>query len=191
MRHTILEREFFARPALQVAKELLGKHLVRQVDGERIAVMIDETEAYVGPHDLACHASRGLTPRTAVMFGPPGFWYVYFCYGMHWMLNIVTERNGYPAAVLLRGAGEWNGPARLTKALRIDKQLNATRAEPAAGLWIEDWGIVTLPRRIERTPRIGVDYAGQWAAKPYRFLLKPGAQRKSGTRRSRVRSSQA
>jgi len=170
---TVLERGFFSRPALVVARELLGKYLVRELDGHQIAAMICETEAYVGPHDLACHASKGRTARTEIMFGPAGYWYVYFIYGIHWMLNAVTNDEGHPAAVLIRGAGEWIGPARLTKALSIDKNLNCREAAPAAGLWVEDRGVVIPRRKIERTPRIGVDYAGPWAAKPYRFVVDP------------------
>jgi DNA-3-methyladenine glycosylase len=156
-----------------VARELLGKYLVRRIGGDVVAAPIIETEAYVGPHDLACHGSKGRTPRTEVMFGPGGHWYVYFIYGIHWMLNAVTDDEGYPAAVLVRGAGAWSGPARLTKALAIDKRLNAQAIAPASGLWIEDRG--ERPRRgqVRRTPRIGVDYAGAWAAKPYRFVIEP------------------
>jgi DNA-3-methyladenine glycosylase len=168
-----LAADFFARPALVVARELLGKHLVRRIGAKEIAVPILETEAYVGPHDLACHGSKGRTARTAVMFGPAGYWYVYFIYGMHWMLNAVTDVEGHPAAVLVRGAGEWNGPARLTKALRIDKSLNAASIARESNLWIEDRGLRIPPRRVERTPRIGVDYAGPWAGKPYRFVVVP------------------
>jgi DNA-3-methyladenine glycosylase len=166
-----LERGFFARPALVVARELIGKSLVRRIDGREIAAVINETEAYIGPHDLACHGSKGRTGRTEVMFGPAGHWYVYFIYGIHWMLNVVTDDVGHPAAVLLRGAGEWAGPARLTKALSIDKRFNGLAAEPGEALWIEDRGLKIARSRIKRTPRIGVDYAGKWAAKPYRFLL--------------------
>jgi DNA-3-methyladenine glycosylase len=168
---TILQRDFFARPALTVAPDMIGKFLVRRIGRREIALPITETEAYVGPHDLACHGSKGRTPRTEVMFGPPGHWYVYFIYGIHWMLNAVTGDEGYPAAVLVRGAGDWGGPARLTKALAIDKSFNARPIAPDATLWLEDRGL-TIPRhRIRRAPRIGVDYSGPWAAKPYRFLL--------------------
>jgi DNA-3-methyladenine glycosylase len=173
MRHTVLDEKFFARPALVVARELLGKYLVRSESGRAIAAQIHETEAYIGPHDLACHAAKGNTPRTAVMFGPAGRWYVYFIYGIHWMLNVVTESEGFPAAVLLRGAGDWNGPARLTKGLDIDRRFNGAQATRASGLWIEDRGETILRSQVRRTPRIGVDYAGPWAAKPYRFLLAP------------------
>jgi DNA-3-methyladenine glycosylase len=167
----VLERGFFARPALVVARELIGKHLVRRIGKREIALAINETEAYVGPHDLACHGSKGRTARTDVMFGPPGHWYVYFVYGMHWMLNAVTDDEGHPAAVLLRGAGQWDGPAKLTKALEIDKRFNTSAIEADSGLWIEDRGLVIPARNVRRTPRIGVDYSGPWAAKPYRFVV--------------------
>ncbi len=169
----VLEAGFFARPALAVAKELLGKHLVLRSGPTETAVPITETEAYIGPHDLACHGSKGRTARTEVLFGPPGCWYVYFVYGIHWMLNIVTHKDDYPSAVLLRGAGPWVGPARLTKALAIDKRFNAQRAARSTGLWIEDRGYRVPKARLARTPRIGVDYAGAWAAKPYRFVISP------------------
>ncbi len=169
----VLSTDFFARPALRVARDLLGKVLVRRRGHVETRVVITETEAYVGPHDLACHASKGHTPRTSVMFGQAGTWYVYFCYGIHWMLNVVTNDEGYPAAVLIRAAGPWNGPARLTKALEIDKRLNAARADLASGLWIEDHGHRISRARIRRTPRIGVDYSGAWAAKPYRYVVSP------------------
>ena len=111
--NSVLDSAFFSRPALVVARELLGKYLVRQLDGEQIAALIHETEAYIGPRDLACHAAKGCTPRTEVMFGPAGRWYVYFIYGIHWMLNVVTEVEGFPAAVLLarRGPVGRTGPA--------------------------------------------------------------------------------
>ena len=122
--------------------------------------MIHEVEAYIGPHDLACHGRFGRTDRTAVMYGPAGYWYVYLCYGMHWMLNIVTDGEDFPAAVLLRGAGEFNGPGKLTKGLQIDKGLNGLPAEKRSGLWIEDREQRPRRSQILRTPRIGVDYAG-------------------------------
>ena len=169
----VLEPSFYARPALLVAQELVGKFLVRRIGGRETSVLITETEAYVGPHDLACHASKGRTVRTEVMFGPGGCWYVYFIYGMHWMLYVVTDSDEYPSAVLLRGAGPWEGPAKLTKALKIDKMFNAKPAAPKSALWIEDRGH-RIPRgQVKRTPRIGVDYSGPWAAKPYRFVIDP------------------
>ncbi|MEX2114151.1 MAG: DNA-3-methyladenine glycosylase [Pirellulales bacterium] len=175
----LLSHDFYARPALAVAKELLGKVLVRRINGQDVTAVIHETEAYIGPHDLACHASKGRTPRTEVMFGPAGHWYVYFIYGIHWMLNVVTGDVDHPAAVLIRGAGDWTGPAKLTKALAIDKGLNGEPSVPTSGLWIEDRGLRIARGRIERTPRIGVDYAGPWAAKPYRFVLAPPVERRA------------
>ncbi|MBI3837171.1 MAG: DNA-3-methyladenine glycosylase [Planctomycetia bacterium] len=173
MNRRVLAPDFFARPALAVAKELIGKYLVRRIGERETSVLITETEAYVGPHDLACHGSKGRTVRTEVMFGPPGCWYVYFIYGIHWMLNVVTDGEGYPSAVLIRAAGPWNGPAKLTKALEINKAFNSQSAAPSTDLWIEDRGY-RLPRgRLKRTPRIGVDYSGRWAAKPYRFVIDP------------------
>lgn len=167
----VLGPDFYRRDVLTVAPALLGKTLVRRsADGEYRAV-IRETEAYDGPHDLACHASKGRTPRTDVMFGPAGVWYVYLVYGMHWMLNVVTGEEDYPAAVLIRGAGEWSGPARLTKALGITGALNRTHAAQESGLWIED-GPAVPAASVQRTPRIGVDYAGEWALKEYRFLIE-------------------
>jgi DNA-3-methyladenine glycosylase len=173
MNQRVLEPSFYTRPALSVARELVGKYLVRRIGGRETGVLITETEAYVGPHDLACHASKGRTARTEVMFGPGGCWYVYFIYGIHWMLNVVTDCDDYPSAVLLRGAGPWDGPARLTKALAIDKTFNAQPAAPASALWIEDRGYRVSRGQVRRTPRIGVDYSGQWAAKPYRFVIDP------------------
>lgn len=152
-----------------VAENLLGKFLVR--DGRTF--MITEVEAYDGFEDKASHASRGETPRNKVMFGEAGVWYVYFVYGMHHMLNIVTGAEGYPAAVLIRGIEGISGPARLTKSLGIDWQMNEQKAIHASGLWIEDRGIIIPKNRIERTPRIGVAYAGEeWAGKPWRFCIK-------------------
>src|SRR3989338_4648093 len=114
-----LPEKFFNRSTLRVARELLGKHLVRRIGKREVARMITEVEAYIGHKDKASHASRGRTERNAPMFGKAGYWYVYFTYGMHWMLNIVTERNGYPAAILIRGVQGISGPARITKFLKI------------------------------------------------------------------------
>lgn len=171
----ILTRRFFDRPAARVARELLGMYLVRRIGETEEAFRIVETEAYVGPHDLACHASRGRTPRTAVLFGPPGRFYVHFIYGMHWMLNIVTARDGYPAGVLIRGVESVNGPGRLTKKLGITGILNRAAASRESGLWFEDRGEHPSARSIARTPRIGVEYAGDiWAKKKLRFVLTRG-----------------
>lgn len=167
-----LPYSFFNRKTLTVARDLIGKTLVRNIDGTIIRQTITETEAYVGEQDLACHSSRGKTERNKIMYEGPGTIYVYFTYGMHWMLNLVTEEKGCPTAVLIRGTDEVTGPARLTKALEIDKSLNGKKLGRKSGLWIEDTPSVS-PRDIRRTPRIGVAYAGEWATKPYRFVLKP------------------
>lgn len=167
----VLRGAFFNRPTLRVARELLGCFLCRRIGRKTFRLHITEVEAYDGPTDKASHASRGQTKRNAPMFGASGRWYVYFTYGMHWMLNIVTGPKGYPAAVLIRGTGVVIGPARLTKFLRIDKRFNNKKANPKTGLWIEKGRRIT-PRRIQRVPRVGVAYAGAWAKKPYRFLLK-------------------
>lgn len=177
-----LQKEFFTQPTLRVAENLLGKVLVRN-DGEKeIKAVITETEAYRGLDDKASHASRGITPRNKIMFGPAGRAYVYLIYGMHYCLNIVTEREGYPAAVLIRGvkiinesgdvfAGKLlNGPGKLTKFLNIDKNLNGENILTSDNLWLEDsGGHIGARAKICKGPRIGVDYAGEWAKKPWRF----------------------
>jgi DNA-3-methyladenine glycosylase len=172
-----LTEKFSNRPTLAVARDLLGKFLVRRVGNRTIAAMIIEVEAYDGPHDKASHASRGMTKRNAPMFGPPGCWYIYFTYGMHWMLNIVTGPKGYPAAVLIRGVEGVSGPARVAKFFKIAKstakRINEKPASRATGLWIENRGIRIPTNRIRQSARIGVDYAGPvWARKKCRFVLK-------------------
>lgn len=167
----ILGEAFFNRRPQVVALELLGKYLVRKVNGTTNAHVITETEAYDGTHDLACHARSGKTARNAPMWGKPAHAYVYFTYGVHWMLNLVTREEGYPSAVLIRGAGEYVGPARLTKGLRIDKALNTKPLRKSSGLWVEDRGVKVNPKDIKKTPRIGIAYAGSYAKKPWRFLL--------------------
>jgi DNA-3-methyladenine glycosylase len=168
----MLPKSFFENKTLTVARNLVGKIIVRKIDGKIIKQKITEVEAYVGAHDLACHSSRGKTERNKIMFCEAGTIYVYFTYGMHWMLNIVTEGVDFPSAVLIRGIETVSGPARLTKALKIDKNLNGKKLGRESGLWIED--AQNIPsRNILRTPRIGVAYAKDgWAEKPYRFLLK-------------------
>jgi DNA-3-methyladenine glycosylase len=133
--------------------------------------MITETEAYTGPDDLASHAAIGRTERNAPMFGPPGTFYVYFVYGMYWMLNVVTGPVGYPAAVLIRSVEGIAGPGRLTKTLKIDSSLNGKTASKAAGVWFSERS-EPMKHRISRSSRIGVSYAGPiWSVKPYRFTL--------------------
>lgn len=184
-----LSREFYNRPALEVATDLLGKVLVRRFERRILSGTIVETEAYVGPHDLACHASKGRTPRTEVMFGPPGFSYVYQVYGFHFCFNVVTEPEGYPAAVLIRAleplegthrmrqfrGGErrdtdlTSGPGKLCQALAIDKRLNGEDLLENR-LWIEDRRFSSGP--IAATARVGINYAGKYADKPWRFFVQ-------------------
>ncbi len=176
MRHVILTRAYFNRPTLQVARSLLGKYLVRDNGDGRIAGKIVEVEAYVGPEDRASHASRGRTPRTEVMFGPPGVAYVYLIYGLHHCMNVVTEREGFPAAVLIRAveldSGLVDGPGRVCRVLQIDRSLNRLDLTQGRVLWIEDRGHRVPRARIATYPRIGVAYAGEWAAMPWRFRLE-------------------
>jgi DNA-3-methyladenine glycosylase len=172
----ILNKAFFEDSALKVARELLGKYLViREKDREK-AYMITEVEAYDGFEDKASHAHKGKTARNEIMFGEAGYWYIYFVYGMYNMLNIVTGKYGYPAAVLIRGLEGINGPGKLTKKLRIDRRFNKKKADKKTGLWIEDRDFRLSESRIEKTPRIGVGYAGACAKKPYRFVLKNKAE---------------
>jgi DNA-3-methyladenine glycosylase len=167
--------DLWRQPAQIVAPQLLGRWLCRRgADGKVTRLRITEVEAYCGPRDRASHAARGPTPRNLVMYGPPGRWYVYLCYGVHWMLNLVTGPEGYPAAVLVRGAGEVSGPGRLTRALKITKALDGQPCAPRAGLWIEGPAEIPTGWRRRRGPRIGVDYAGpRWARVHYRWWLEP------------------
>ncbi len=168
----ILPLSFFNRPTVEVARDLIGKTLVRRFpDGTQTALRITETEAYDGPLDLACHAAKGRTPRTEVMYGPAGHFYVYFIYGIHWLLNVVTGPEDFPSAVLIRAVEGISGPARVTKALKIDKSFYGKPVVPESGLWFEDRG--EKVRKIKATPRIGVDYAGEeWAGKEWRFVVE-------------------
>ncbi len=169
--------------AREVAPALLGRWLCRRrEDGSVKRWLITEVEAYCGWEDRASHAAKGATARNRVMFGPAGFWYVYLCYGVHWMVNLVTGPEGYPAAVLLRGVVEVlpdggvkmvDGPGKLTRALRITKALDGKACAPGTGLWIEGEGGVPPGWRQRRGPRVGVDYAGKrWAGMRYRWWLE-------------------
>jgi len=172
-----LKRSFFERDTAVVAQDLLGKFLVRRLGKKTISAMIVETEAYVGPHDLACHASKGRTNRTEVMFGPAGIWYVYMIYGMYFCANIITEAEEYPSAVLIRAIElpnrEGSGPGKLCRALQIDKNLNCTSAiTKNSQLYFEDHRVKIPKTKIIKTKRVGVDYAGPWKNKPLRFFMK-------------------
>ena len=166
----IVPPAFFERSTPTVAQELIGKFLVRVWEGKEEAHMITETEAYHGFQDKASHASRGKTLRNTPMFARAGTLYVYYTYGMHWMLNLVCGKKGFPAGVLIRGVKEIIGPARLTKALHIDKEVNGKMLGKQTGVWIEDRGVIVPPRLIQKTPRIGIRYADEWIHKPWRFL---------------------
>lgn len=186
-----LTRDWFSRDVLAVARELPGMHLVRVIDGQTIRSRITETEAYRGEEDLACHARAGKTRRTAVMYGPPGHAYIYFTYGMHWCLNVVCMPENFPAAVLIRAVepvdgltsiasrragrpqSEWtNGPARLTRALGIDKSLNGVDlTTPGGGLWIER-GDAVPDDQIICGPRVGINNVPEpWRSLPWRFRI--------------------
>ncbi|HEY6973270.1 MAG TPA: DNA-3-methyladenine glycosylase [Nitrospiraceae bacterium] len=173
--HQILSRAYFNRPTVQVARSLIGKFLVRSCNGRELAGKIIEVEAYVGPQDKACHASKGRTARTDVLFGPPGISYVYLIYGMYHCLNVVTERTEFPAAVLIRAIeieGELiDGPGRLCRAMQIDRSLNRWNMTDGNQLWFEDRSVAVRKSDVGAFTRIGVDYAGKWAKKPWRFRL--------------------
>ncbi len=168
---------FYQRDTLEVARDLLGRVLCRRLpDGSVLRGRLVEVEAYDGPSDRACHAWRGMTRRNAPLFGSGGLAYVYLVYGMHNLLNVVTGPKDYPAAVLLRAAESpaegvsASGPGRLTRAFRVDRALDrASFAGPE--LWLES-GDPVQDSEAGRTPRIGVDYAGSWARRRFRFVIR-------------------
>lgn len=187
---TRLGRDFYQRPTLQMARDLLGKQLVRVLNGPRLSGIIVETEAYIGEADKACHASGGRTPRTEVMYGPPGHAYVYFIYGMHHCFNVVTEEEGFPAAVLIRAleplAGlEWmrrhrpgrpdgqltNGPGKLCAALAIDRTLNGVDLCTSQVFFIEE-GRTVADEETATSPRIGIRSDEVARSRPWRFYIK-------------------
>ncbi len=168
---SVLKEDFFQKDVLEVAPSLIGKILCRKLDDGKIAkYIITETEAYRGEEDLACHASKGRTKRTEVMYQNGGKIYVYLIYGMYWLLNIVTGIENQPQAVLIRGIENYNGPGKLTKALNIKGEFYGKCLIKNNGLWIEDNSVVP---EIVTSVRIGIDYAGEeWKMKPWRFILK-------------------
>lgn len=183
-----ITRPFYGQPTIEVARQLLGKYLVRKHPDGMTAGKIVETEAYIGPEDKASHASRGRTRRSEIMFGPPGFAYVYLIYGFYHCLNLVTERADYPAAVLIRAVEPTtgiplmrsrrrtedvrklaSGPGKLCRAFAIDLSLNG--ADTCGDvIYVEDRD-EAAPSILAR-PRVGVDYAGKWKRKPWRFLVR-------------------
>lgn len=182
LKQRILSQSYFNRSTLIVARSLVGKYLVRENGKGAIAGKVIEVEAYIGMEDKACHASKGRTARTEVLFGPPGMAYVYLIYGMYDMLNVVTERQEFPAAVLIRAIevdGQLiDGPGKLCRELEIDRSLHRLDLTCGQSLWFEDRGKRVEPRRIQALPRIGVDYAGPWAKKPWRFRLMENRPKK-------------
>lgn len=178
MKPAKLPRAFYDRDTIEVARDMLGKHLVHVVAGVERVGRIVEVEAYLGPHDLAAHSARGLTNRTRVMFGPPGHAYVYLIYGMHWCMNAVTQAEGTASAVLLRALepvrnieGRTQGPGLLCKAMGIDGRYHGH------DLLSDELHIAEAPQphpiRIVKRPRIGVDYAGRhWARRLLRFYIR-------------------
>jgi len=183
-----LSRPFYEQSTIDVAKQLLGKFLIHRHADATLVGRIVETEAYLGPHDLACHAAKGRTKRTDVMFGAAGHAYVYFIYGFYNMLNLVTEAKDYPAAVLIRAVEPVrgieqmkqnrknellhhlaSGPGKLCQAFAIDRSLNGADVCGKV-LYLEDQG-GSMPK-FDATPRIGVDYAAQWKDKPLRFVVR-------------------
>jgi len=192
---SIITRDFYNRPALEVARDLLGCRLVRVQSGQRLSGLIMETEAYQGESDLGCHASAGRTPRTAVMYGPPGHAYVYFTYGMHWMFNVVTEPENSPAAVLIRGirpdegtdtmaenrpynamkSGWTDGPAKLAQALKIDKAFNkADLCTRDNQIWIEA-GERIPDSKVAQGARVGLNSVPEpWRSIPWGFVVDQG-----------------
>jgi len=179
--HVRLKRAAFNQPTLKVARALVGKFIVRNCNGRRLTGMITEVEAYKGPDDRACHAyAWRRTPRVEPLYGNGGTVYVYLCYGIHWLLNFSTAGVGKPEAVLIRAiladpAGERKhlvGPGRVTKYLEIDKRLDRADVTTSKQVWIEDRGVEIPARRLNKGPRIGVEYAGRyWAARPWRFWV--------------------
>lgn len=184
----LILRKFYNRPTLVVARDLIGAKLVRILDGVKLVGFISETEAYVGEQDLACHAKAGRTPRTLPMYGPPGHAFVYFTYGNHWMLNAVTERQDFPAAVLIRaiqpiegvdiiserrGGRDTFGPGKLTQAMGITKAENTIDlTNTSSNLWIET-GLTVSDKTVTIGPRVGLNSVPEpWKSIPWRFMVE-------------------
>jgi DNA-3-methyladenine glycosylase len=168
----IIPKKFFKRPVLEVSRDLIGKFLVYKKDNKTLALQIIEIEAYDGPFDLASHARFGKTDRNSAMFCAGGVFYLYFIYGMYWMLNIVVGQEGYPAAILIRSAGHLHGPGKLTNKLGLDSHFNEKEVSKQSSLWIEDRGHIINKQDILQSARTGISYAGsKWSYKPYRFYL--------------------
>lgn len=164
-----LPKSFFQRDVLKVAPEILGKELFCKVNHQLKSYVITEVEAYRGEEDLACHASKGITPRTEIMYQEGGHVYVYLIYGMYWMLNFVTGEKNNPQAVLIRGISGYNGPGKITKALNIDKSFYGENLETSDRIWVANGNDEV---KFKTTPRIGIDYAGEpWVSKKWRYII--------------------
>jgi DNA-3-methyladenine glycosylase len=164
-----LPREFYTRDVLDVAPDLIGKAIILNEGNKTLSYLITETEAYRGSEDKACHVSKGRTARNEVMFHIGGKIYVYFVYGMYWMLNVVTASEEVPQAVLIRGVEGFNGPGKLTRAIGIDRSYYGEDLTMSDRIWIEDTGIKPV---ICTGQRIGIDYAGdEWINKPWRYFI--------------------
>lgn len=176
MPHLIPPLSFYARDCLEVGPELVGKLLCRRLpDGQVRRLRILETEAYRGQEDTACHAHRGRTKRTEVLYAAPGTLYVYLCYGIHWLLNIVTGREGEPQAVLIRSCQGAEGPGRLTRALGIQGDFNRRSILDGGELWLEDDGFSCA---VRQAPRVGIGYASpEDQARPWRYIAGPAKER--------------
>jgi len=166
-----LNKDFFKENAIELAPKLLGKKIIRKFDSElTLEFIITEVEAYCGEEDLACHASKGRTPRTEVMYYEGGYVYVYLIYGMYWMLNFVCGDKDNPQAILIRGVENINGPGRIGKTLKLDKSFYGEDLTSSDRIWLED--NIPISSKIKCSTRIGVNYAGIWATMPYRFYLE-------------------
>lgn len=182
MKNKKLTRSFYTRPTLRVAKELLGKYIVRKTGKKELAGKIIETEAYIGPQDKASHAFEGkVTPRNKAEYFIGGHIYIYLVYGMYWQLNVSTSQKGKPECVLIRAleipgeSGEIaSGPGKLCRYLKLDKSFYGEDLTGSKRIWLEDRGEKVKPSQIMSTKRIGIDYAGTyWSRRKWRFLLKP------------------
>ncbi|MDP3001951.1 MAG: DNA-3-methyladenine glycosylase [Bacteroidales bacterium] len=166
-----LSKEFFIRDVLEVAPELIGKNIVIRLPGGTFGrFQVTEVEAYRGAEDNACHACKGRTPRTEIMFHEGGRLYVYLVYGMYWMLNVVTGEENIPQAVLIRSVENYSGPGRITKLFGIDRTFYGENLDISERIWFEDTGVIPV---LKTGTRIGIDYAGEyWKTRPWRYYLQ-------------------
>ncbi len=168
-----LGRKYLSQPATLLAKELVGKLLCRRTENGVLRYRIMETECYFGEEDTACHASRGRTERTSILYGKGGTAYVYLCYGIHSLFNVVTGKEGHPEAVLIRGVSGYNGPGKVTKAMAIDRKLNGEDMVSSDRLWLEDDGERPAVRADKR---VGIDYATpEYRDILWRYIVNEGS----------------